>query len=193
MSIGQEADAHLKCPSCGTTAAEGSHFCASCGHSIERAAVPPPPATNTAQSPGWYQASDGQWYPADSHPNYQPPPPPPQATAAPRSRGKVIAIIAGVVVIVIVALAGIGALSGNSATSSVSYKDGYAEMNQYLGGEVYNGSQGTNPYTVCEDDVLNNTLYYGIPQGDSHGLFLQGCEAAASAAIQKMQHPGSGS
>jgi hypothetical protein len=26
------------------------------------------------QEPGWWQASDGQWYPPHTHPNYQPPP-----------------------------------------------------------------------------------------------------------------------
>lgn len=29
------------------------------------------------QRPGWWLASDGNWYPPESHPNYTPPPPPP--------------------------------------------------------------------------------------------------------------------
>lgn len=33
--------------------------------------------TDTSQGPGWWQASDGKWYPPESHPNYRPPPPPP--------------------------------------------------------------------------------------------------------------------
>lgn len=28
--------------------------------------------TDTSQGPGWWLASDGQWYPPESHPNYQP-------------------------------------------------------------------------------------------------------------------------
>jgi hypothetical protein len=27
--------------------------------------------------PGWWQASDGKWYPPHKHPNYRPSPPPP--------------------------------------------------------------------------------------------------------------------
>ncbi len=41
--------------------------------------------------PGWWQASDGKWYPAEQHPNYQPPTPgsplpPPGATPTGGSR-----------------------------------------------------------------------------------------------------------
>lgn len=35
------------------------------------------------QGPGWWQASDGRWYPPHTHPAYQPPPPP----VAPRGSG----------------------------------------------------------------------------------------------------------
>jgi hypothetical protein len=34
--------------------------------------------SDTCQGPGWWQASDDQWYPPESHPNYRPPPPVPQ-------------------------------------------------------------------------------------------------------------------
>lgn len=32
--------------------------------------------TDAAQGPGWWQASDGGWYPPEAHPGYRPPPPP---------------------------------------------------------------------------------------------------------------------
>jgi hypothetical protein len=31
--------------------------------------------SDTAQGPGWWQASDGRWYRPEQHPNYLPPPP----------------------------------------------------------------------------------------------------------------------
>lgn len=33
--------------------------------------------SDTSQGPGWWLASDGRWYPPESHPNASPPPPPP--------------------------------------------------------------------------------------------------------------------
>ena len=39
--------------------------------------------SDTAQGPGWWQASDGKWYSPELHPNYLPPPPPPPAVVAP--------------------------------------------------------------------------------------------------------------
>lgn len=38
--------------------------------------------SDASGGPGWWQASDGKWYPPERHPGYQPPPPqaiPPQA------------------------------------------------------------------------------------------------------------------
>src|ERR1035437_8253570 len=35
--------------------------------------------SDESQGPGWWQASDDQWYSPESHPNYRPPPPIPQA------------------------------------------------------------------------------------------------------------------
>lgn len=32
--------------------------------------------SDSSQGPGWWQASDGKWYPPESHPNYSAPPPP---------------------------------------------------------------------------------------------------------------------
>ncbi len=32
--------------------------------------------SDTAQGPGWWQGSDGKWYPPEQHPSYAPPPPP---------------------------------------------------------------------------------------------------------------------
>ena len=35
--------------------------------------------SDTSQSGGWWEASDGKWYSPETHPNYRPPPPIPQA------------------------------------------------------------------------------------------------------------------
>lgn len=35
---------------------------------------------------GWWQASDGKWYPPESHPKYRPPPPPPKPEALPAQK-----------------------------------------------------------------------------------------------------------
>ena len=37
--------------------------------------------SDTAQGPGWWQASDGKWYPPEQAPGYAAPPPPPGAGA----------------------------------------------------------------------------------------------------------------
>jgi uncharacterized RDD family membrane protein YckC len=37
---------------------------------------------DTSQGTGWWQASNGKWYPPEQHPNYQPPPPPPSNNPA---------------------------------------------------------------------------------------------------------------
>ena len=43
--------------------------------------------SDTSGGPGWWQASDGKWYPAEQHPNYQAPgpasPPPPTGAGMP--------------------------------------------------------------------------------------------------------------
>ncbi len=38
--------------------------------------------SDVSRGAGWWQASDGKWYPPESHPNYQPQPPPPAPAAA---------------------------------------------------------------------------------------------------------------
>jgi hypothetical protein len=42
-------------------------------------------ATDPQQGPGWWLASDGKWYPPESHPNFSAPlpPPPPRAPMPP--------------------------------------------------------------------------------------------------------------
>jgi hypothetical protein len=39
--------------------------------------------SQTPAGPGWWQASDGRWYPPESHPSAQPPPPPPAMPTMP--------------------------------------------------------------------------------------------------------------
>jgi hypothetical protein len=41
--------------------------------------------SDVSQGPGWWQASDGKWYPPELHPHYAPPPPPAAATQPPPS------------------------------------------------------------------------------------------------------------
>lgn len=36
-----------------------------------------------SQGPGWWVASDGKWYPPESHPDFRPPPPPPPSAPPP--------------------------------------------------------------------------------------------------------------
>jgi hypothetical protein len=77
------------------------------------------------QGPGWWQASDGRWYPPDQ----APPVPPPETWApapggpAPRSglsTGAVIAIVIAAVVVVLVLVGGAVALVGTGSVSSSS-------------------------------------------------------------------------
>ncbi len=84
--------------------------------------------SDTSQGPGWWRASDGKWYPPDTHPNYQAPEPPkappgPIAPFLPEQPSIVrraweafrrwprwgqIAAVVGVVVILLFALARLG-------------------------------------------------------------------------------------
>jgi hypothetical protein len=47
--------------------------------------------SDQSQGPGWWMASDGKWYPPETHPDYTPPPPPPppgpSASASPQLGG----------------------------------------------------------------------------------------------------------
>ena len=45
--------------------------------------------SNTSQGPGWWLASDGRWYPPESHPYHRPPPPPPPGQWPPSNGGGV--------------------------------------------------------------------------------------------------------
>jgi Domain of unknown function (DUF4190) len=50
---------------------------------------PPAPPTQSSPAPGWWQASDGNWYPPESAPSYRPPPAygPPSGYAPPPAYG----------------------------------------------------------------------------------------------------------
>lgn len=39
--------------------------------------------SDTSQGDGWWMASNGKWYPPETHPDYEPPPPPPPPPPAP--------------------------------------------------------------------------------------------------------------
>lgn len=77
------------CSECGRQGASTAKFCDACGTPLGSSgrslALPVPSgaaaaAAETArmvpQGAGWWQASDGQWYPPESHANYRPTPPP---------------------------------------------------------------------------------------------------------------------
>ena len=62
--------------------------------------------SETPQGPGWWQASDGRWYPPHTHPSYQPPPaqvPPPAQPRAKSGVPKGLIIVGAIVVTLLVA------------------------------------------------------------------------------------------
>lgn len=69
--------------------------------------------------PGWWLASDGNWYPPSSSPGYPPPPPPapswtPTAPAAPATQNgmSVAALVCGILSILAIWAFGVGVLLG---------------------------------------------------------------------------------
>lgn len=90
---------------------------------------------------GWWQASDGHWYPPEQHPNSQPVPPPPPAFGAPPPSGPQPtapqeaagptpprwAMLAAVVAILVVVVGGcslvVGLVVGSNSTGEVSVSD----------------------------------------------------------------------
>lgn len=88
------------CPECGSALSVTAKFCQGCGLSVPGATDASARSTTlsstsssdqtgrpspTTPSPGWWQASDGRWYPPQ-HPNYAPPPVP-RYTHPPQSSG----------------------------------------------------------------------------------------------------------
>jgi hypothetical protein len=78
-----------------------------------------------AYGPGWWQASDGKWYPPESHPNAQLPPPPPagqygREPPRPSQRRYVVLSIVGVIalaaILIVVLLVSLGGHSRVVAT-----------------------------------------------------------------------------
>jgi hypothetical protein len=89
--------------------------------------------SDVSQGPGWWQASDGKWYPPEQHPQYQAaqaaPPQPPQYQPAPvhvhvdKKRGCLwwvglltIAFVALIIVIAVIAAVGSNTSSKTSST-----------------------------------------------------------------------------
>jgi preprotein translocase subunit SecD len=76
-----------------------------------------------AQGPGWWQASDGRWYPPESHPNALPPPPPVSGfygqgpSFQSRRRTVWLSIIGSVIVVVIAVVVVVLALVGGPSPS----------------------------------------------------------------------------
>jgi hypothetical protein len=78
--------------------------------------------SDQSNGPGWWIASDGKWYPPETHPDYVPPlpPPPPSpyatvttpvtSTSPPKHNWRTIGLIAGGVLLVLIV---IGALAGD--------------------------------------------------------------------------------
>ncbi len=59
-----------------------------------------------AQGPGWWQASDGRWYPPETHPNFRPPPPPVgsyEQNSTPHARRRTVLLgVVGTVALIVI-------------------------------------------------------------------------------------------
>lgn len=95
--------------------------------------------SDVSQGPGWWQASDGKWYPPHQQPGYQPPPPP----GKPPKRGPgCLAIIGGAVVVfvlLIIVLVVVAAVGSKSSKTS-SNPGGAAPAAAYKVGQTANTS-----------------------------------------------------
>src|ERR1700734_556463 len=77
--------------------------------------------SDRAQGPGWWQASDGRWYPPESHPDVRLPPAPVGAAhepgpALPDRRSIVVLSLGGTLVAVLVIVAVVVALLPTAAS-----------------------------------------------------------------------------
>jgi hypothetical protein len=85
--------------------------------------------SDVPQGPGWWQASDGKWYPPESAPAPYPQAGPPGPTGPPpqkRSKGSLIAVIAAVAVAALVAFGFIVAAAGGGDDDDDTAADGTA-------------------------------------------------------------------
>jgi hypothetical protein len=62
------------CPHCGKAMHQSVAQCVNCGAPFPD--VAPTVTTESPHPPGWWIASDGNWYPPELHPNVPPPPTP---------------------------------------------------------------------------------------------------------------------
>ena len=124
-----------------------------------------------AQGPGWWVASDGNWYAPEQHPNYQAPLPAPPlpnppgvsaqqphyviTSAPPKNRKKkgrvllmVLAVFAALIVILIATLIIIGVVKGIHSGNSNSSQGGYGASPTALslGPLVKEGAPAANPW-----------------------------------------------
>src|SRR5438128_11676071 len=94
--------------------------------------------SDVSQGPGWWQASDGKWYPPQATPGPATAPPPqpvPGQAPAPKKRGRgclysVVGLIALIVIIVVIAaVAGGGGGNSNKTASPNSAPDNNSASN----------------------------------------------------------------
>jgi hypothetical protein len=129
--------------------------------------------SDTSQSPGWWQASDGKWYPPHLHPNYvaqtQQTYQAPMAAPPPRrSHGFVIAIVSAVVLLVLVGV-GVGiymaaqasAIGPGSGTATISWQPvGAGSVNSDTGGV----NDQPQPFTGSIEGIgVSGTARFVIP------------------------------
>src|ERR1700683_3506192 len=82
--------------------------------------------SDEAQGPGWWQASDGRWYPPESHPHALLPPPPVgesygQGPSHPGRRRTVLLSITGTLIVVVVIVVGVLVSVGGSRRTVATF------------------------------------------------------------------------
>ncbi len=132
--------------------------------------------SNTSPGPGWWLASDGNWYPSESHPNYgqqpsgSPCPSDEVGTRVPKTNlAGALLIVAVAVVITLVVLT--HALHGGE---SASYKDGYNTAQEQSAGMT---ELASGPTAQCDLWASRNE----VPTGDVGSEWIQGCAAYLQA------------
>ena len=123
--------------------------------------------SDVSQGPGWWQASDGKWYPPQQQPGYQPPPP----VQPQKKRHGCLLFIGGAVVVVVllvvvvIALVAVGSKSTSKPSSSSL--GGPAPAAAYKVGDTANTSGfKVTVYAVKNPQPAANSVF--TPQTGDH-------------------------
>jgi len=120
--------------------------------------------------PGWWQASDGEWYPPEQAPALPPPPVvvPARRTGASRKGLIVVAVIVALVIVV--------ALARSAPGPSTSFKDGFywAQNHGAPGNGVFDDPSYISNTKVCSEYVTD-----AIPSSDDSDQWESGCVSAS--------------